>query len=1379
MKPTVQKENFQANESRTTWMQESKPSLRHAKVASVPLKSILKNSTTPIPSAYMPPAAKPPTDGPLACPTYFMSPAETILESTGPNAHDVSFHDLIEAYNTFSNRIRSQIRVILSVDAPQPALVSLKEYSHEMGKALRRDLKRIREQPSPQSRRTSFLDESFQSITEADEEDIRVARDLALLGHHVLRFLSEIFSFPPLYSIFSANDLRSVLNELLILGLAPSIPIPTSRRSWTLVVWILSVQNLPSVVISPAKREIVSVLKRALEGEIGKDQAKADGLKASNQLLKHYPSSFISPLLDIFPCILQYLIADSSALRLQAVNALGGFALAKINTLSTAHSCHVSLSATLSTFINSQTTKQKSVLRLRNLVTAALSSHNPSPQADSPFWAIQLLASIIILVDDSFFSNARVLKFTLQSLSQLAGHKQKLVSAFHPYVWKCLIWVFSRLPIHPDGEDTRHPIFLTLKQDLRGGIGLALILSLIGSAPNDGVMIPLMVVSDMLSSSNQVIQVDGISLLTTLLYTPPQPKGSEGPQNLNLLVPQLFDGSIQSKRDSTVRSFDQLSVSQVRQLSDSEILYHWNDLVGLWVQAMNILLRQDFAKLSLDALTEYRQNLLHGWQSLLLMPSDLTQGLAHLTTPEPYASRIADLICSFIVFVDTPSAQVQQLALVSRMWRITTSVFQRDWLSSAAETVLGAVLKHGYDLAEEPIRDMWAELCSQLISFGLPSALGFVREQSEAQMPAEVQRQLWTLAVKSEQKPDDPVPWIDLAYLLSIPFRAWTMAESEVGIWDNLLRRTVANANANSNSVQPTVVVEHIFKLIGDVYRFSQSPKEFLTLLSHVDLSGRDTLPEGVISAVNQALCDLYPEQALASTSLQLIRRLQDIILSAPPTLALPLLLALQDSICKWLEDDGNALVEDVRKEIIACLFSTPLSTICDMEPSGQNLVSISRFLATVADGDAFERFWRVTYHGRPEFYELYPENIKTSLRAFSDVFGGSLAADLSLEGDSQRESSCAPDSQPSSSFDYYADESRYAGEADTIGMGDTRVMEDRQDINSASTIRGYSPTQVTPVRPILLGALEQLQEYSSHLDDSSLLDASSHKSLADAASSSVTIHPGIGSQPRGDTSGSSKRRAEVKDTLASKRRKTSRGVDFVPSRSNAVAGPSRHLGETVSEPISRRDSAILSEHASSQPVLSRRRMGMRRLVLDYVEVPTYEESRRLRQAWALPTPSPSFRPRSPRQPKPKPPSPDDADAEEDYASWETGMSLAEAKHVQNTFGRDTQYPSSDESEEGESAMDVDESRNDVTRSPSVGASSRRSHTVPIPPREHPPPLRRNKTSARLDALERAYAAVADDASQIPAQDLVQATRWVHKIGAALNEQMSRKLDKP
>jgi hypothetical protein len=297
MKPTVQKENFPAKQPHTTWSQEPKHSLGQAKVASVPLKSILKNPT----SSYMPPASKTPSEpvhDPLASRAFFMSPAETLLESTGPNADDISFHDLIEAYNTFSLRIRSQIRVILkNAGTPPPALISLKECADQMSEALRRDLKRTREEPSSNSRRTSFAQDSLQTIPEIDEEEIRAARDLALLSQQVLRFLSDIFSFPPLYSIFSststsmsarhafnllaipANDLRSILSELLVLGSAPCIPGPASRRTWTFVVWILSVQNLPSEVLLPAKREIVSVLKRALEGQIGKDQAKSDGLQ--------------------------------------------------------------------------------------------------------------------------------------------------------------------------------------------------------------------------------------------------------------------------------------------------------------------------------------------------------------------------------------------------------------------------------------------------------------------------------------------------------------------------------------------------------------------------------------------------------------------------------------------------------------------------------------------------------------------------------------------------------------------------------------------------------------------------------------------------------------------------------------------------------------------------------------------------------------------------------------------------------------------------------------------------------------------------------------------------------------------------------------------
>ena len=62
---------------------------------------------------------------------------------------------------------------------------------------------------------------------------------------------------------------------------------------------------------------------------------------------------------------------------------------------------------------------------------------------------------------------------------------------------------------------------------------------------------------------------------------------------------------------------------------------------------------------------------------------------------------------------------------------------------------------------------------------------------------------------------------------------------------------------------------------------------------------------------------------------------------------------------------------------------------------------------------------------------------------------------------------------------------------------------------------------------------------------------------------------------------------------------------------------------------------------------------------------------------------------------------------------------------------------------------------------------------------EHPAPLRRSNTasgSGRLDALRDVYAAVTSEASQIPVQELLQATRLVHQIGTVLSEQMGKKL---
>lgn len=142
-------------------------------------------------------------------------------------------------------------------------------------------------------------------------------------------------------------------------------------------------------------------------------------------------------------------------------------------------------------------------------------------------------------------------------------------------------------------------------------------------------------------------------------------------------------------------------------------------------------------------------------------------------------------------------------------------------------------------------------------------------------------------------------------------------------------------------------------------------------------------------------------------------------------------------------------------------------------------------------------------------------------------------------------------------------------------------------------------------------------------------------------------------------------------DTSVNKRRKTGPEANVKVSRPNAIAGSSRRPGESISEPTSRRDSVILSERPSSQPVSSRKRKGKRKLILDYVLIPTYAESRRRYQESSLPTPSPSLRPPPARHPPPLP-----SEEEEDYGSWEAGvsMSMAELKDVRHTFGCDTEY---------------------------------------------------------------------------------------------------------
>jgi hypothetical protein len=226
LSPASQKENVPLKVSRVAGLQED---LKHSDAHSIPptgssaqpLKSILKNSKSfvvmlPLSTA---PEEQTTNNDPMTSIAYLNSPLETLLESIDdPESEHISLHDLTEAYNILSNRIRSQMRVILEASQPLPAFNPLKQNSPQLTQSLRRDIRRALIDPSSTSRASSSLENSLLSNSQVSEDEIKYARDLSSLCHHTLRFLSLVFTVPAMYSIFPSvyNPSKSMpLNQNL------------------------------------------------------------------------------------------------------------------------------------------------------------------------------------------------------------------------------------------------------------------------------------------------------------------------------------------------------------------------------------------------------------------------------------------------------------------------------------------------------------------------------------------------------------------------------------------------------------------------------------------------------------------------------------------------------------------------------------------------------------------------------------------------------------------------------------------------------------------------------------------------------------------------------------------------------------------------------------------------------------------------------------------------------------------------------------------------------------------------------------------------------------------------------------------------------------
>lgn len=337
-------------------------------------------------------------------------------------------------------------------------------------------------------------------------------------------------------------------------------------------------------------------------------------------LLKRHPQTFLAPLSPLLPPVLRYLTSNVASARHQAVRALNGFALAKISS-TVPMALETNISRHVTSCISSQSSTTKDVPTHTRLPALTLASLATDASPECATWAISVLASVIVLEDYVLFSHPASLKLVFSQLAHILAHKHSTVRALHPLVWKCLIWAFSRISngldtgptLGPPPPDIEERAFLVLKQEIRDGLGVALIdvvMDMSGSGDTDSgcdgldyVSKALSVLEEMTCSSSKSTRRQASELLarfTASIGVTPVAAASTANDSSGLLTLALFDGKLLScttwqRLTTQMRNVGHAGygVSHTRQLTEGEMVRHWDRLASIWTGALELFLEEE------------------------------------------------------------------------------------------------------------------------------------------------------------------------------------------------------------------------------------------------------------------------------------------------------------------------------------------------------------------------------------------------------------------------------------------------------------------------------------------------------------------------------------------------------------------------------------------------------------------------------------------------------------------------------------------------------------------------------------------------------------------------------------------------------------------
>ena len=266
-------------------------------------------------------------------------------------------------------------------------------------------------------------------------------------------------------------------------------------------------------------------------------------------------------------------------------------------------------------FLTPETTRHPTSSRkLAPLLDAAVSSKSVGSMGKNSAWALTLVANFAVLLGPSLFLRQGPLKLVMNTAQKALRYRSG--RELYPHVWRTFIWSMTelyiqRISIEMGDIDVVKRCVLVLKQALHGGLGAALITSLLEATSADlqnvcamGWVIPSVIdiTHDMLSSKHQDIRDEGCRMLGCLTRGVGPTSNTQRESNWTtdtLLSRFLFDGSLlRADKLQVAEIVRQTNILSPRCLFQEEILANWPQISSCFVLVVQNCFDDDDAEMA-------------------------------------------------------------------------------------------------------------------------------------------------------------------------------------------------------------------------------------------------------------------------------------------------------------------------------------------------------------------------------------------------------------------------------------------------------------------------------------------------------------------------------------------------------------------------------------------------------------------------------------------------------------------------------------------------------------------------------------------------------------------------------------------------------------